>query len=86
MKLSWAVVQAIGRLELESGTWLVQEGPASEGWVDTQVLFSLQGVSFSSMLKAQPQRFVWRKDRTLGFLVCKVKIPESSELGLKVRV
>ena len=38
------------------------------------------------MLKAQPQRFVWRKDRTLGFLVCKVKIPESSELGLKVRV
>lgn len=26
-----AVVQATGRLELESGTWLVQEGPASEG-------------------------------------------------------
>ena len=49
-----AVVQATGRLELESGTWLVQGGPASEGWVDTQVPLSLQGVSFSSMLKVQP--------------------------------
>lgn len=76
-------MQTTGRLELESGTWLVQEGPASEGWVDTQVPLSLQGVSFSSTLKAQPQRFVWRKDKTLGFLVCKVKIPDHLNLGSK---
>ena len=49
-------------------------------------LFARSQLQLYAQGSAPLERFVWRKDRTLGFLVCKVKIPESSELGLKVRV